>query len=145
MVVKADGEIESEKKDENESEMPFDDNDEDLELPFEGEILVVKRSLRVQSAKIDQQRENIFHTRCHIQGKEFEDVFPEEVPVDCFLSEEGDEWKTAFKTKYGLYDWLVMPFCLTNAPSTFMRLMNHVLRFYERKYCMQTLRNVTLY
>jgi len=39
---------------------------------------------------------------------------------------DGDEWKTAFRTCYGSFEWSVMPFSLTNAPVAFQQFMNDI-------------------
>jgi len=41
---------------------------------------------------------------------------------------EGEEWKTAFRTRYGHFEYTVMPFGLTNAPASFQHFVNDVLR-----------------
>jgi len=40
--------------------------------------------------------------------------------------QEDDKWKTAFGTRYGLFEFQVIPFGLTNTPSTFQDMMNHI-------------------
>ncbi|XP_044724307.1 reverse transcriptase (RNA-dependent DNA polymerase) domain-containing protein [Hirsutella rhossiliensis] len=59
--------------------------------------------------------------------------------------EEGDEWKTAFRTRYGLYEWLVTPFGLTGAPATFQRYINHTLRDFLDEFCSAYIDDILIY
>lgn len=58
---------------------------------------------------------------------------------------EGDEWKTAFKTFFGLYEYTVMPFGLATAPSTFQRFINHVLAPYLDDFCFAYLDDIIIF
>ena len=58
---------------------------------------------------------------------------------------EGDEWKTAFRTRYGHFEYLVMPFGLTNAPATFQAYINRALAGLLDTSCVVYLDDILIY
>jgi hypothetical protein len=58
---------------------------------------------------------------------------------------EGEEWKTAFRTRYGLFEYTVMPFGLTNALATFQHFINDTLREYLDVFCTAYLDDILIY
>jgi len=58
---------------------------------------------------------------------------------------EGDEYKTAFNTKFGHFEHLVMPFGLTNAPAVFQSFVNDIFSEDIGKYCQVYLDDIVVY
>ncbi len=57
----------------------------------------------------------------------------------------GDEWKTAFYTRYGHFEYMVMPFGLTNAPAVFQHLMNDIFREYMDEFFVVYLDDILIF
>uniref|UniRef100_A0A2N9FG25 CCHC-type domain-containing protein n=1 Tax=Fagus sylvatica TaxID=28930 RepID=A0A2N9FG25_FAGSY len=82
MIARVDGEVETESESDADQMPMFEDTcDDDVEYPVEGESFMARRALsaQVKEDDMEQQRENIFHIRRHINKKEYEDVFPNDV------------------------------------------------------------------
>ena len=71
---------------------------------------------------------NITELQDRLEGAQYFTALDLRGAYNLIRMKEGEEWKTAFRTRYGLYEYLVMPFGLTNAPATCQELVNNVLR-----------------
>ena len=58
---------------------------------------------------------------------------------------DEDIFKTTFRTRYGHYEFVVMPFGITNAPVVFMWLMNHVMHKYLDKFVVVLIDDILIY
>ena len=75
--------------------------------------------LPLMGESLDQLSSTTIYTKLDIQ-----DVYYNLYIANC------DEWKSAFRTRYGLYEYCVMPFGHTNAPASFQRWMKEILSDY---------------
>ncbi|KAG5718731.1 hypothetical protein E4T56_gene2681 [Termitomyces sp. T112] len=57
----------------------------------------------------------------------------------------GHEWKTAFCTCYGLFEYLVMPFGMTNSPATFQYFINNIFHDMNDVFVIVYLENILIY
>jgi hypothetical protein len=57
----------------------------------------------------------------------------------------GDEWKTAFRNRYSLFEYRVMPFGLTNAPAVFQHMINDIFREYLDQFMVAYLDDILIY
>ncbi|KAH9698009.1 hypothetical protein KPL71_023835 [Citrus sinensis] len=81
MILRDDGDVETESESDDDPMPPLEDANDGVEYPVDGKLMVARRALNMQVKEdVEVQRDNIFHTRCHIKDKDFDDVFPNEVP-----------------------------------------------------------------
>ncbi|KAL0437558.1 UNVERIFIED_CONTAM: hypothetical protein Sradi_0463700 [Sesamum radiatum] len=79
MIFKNHGELETEGESTDNEKSSQEDGDR--EYAEEGEAFVTRRAVSTQMLEEDNcQRENLFHTRCQVQEKDYDDILSDEIP-----------------------------------------------------------------
>ena len=59
--------------------------------------------------------------------------------------QQEEEWKTVIWTQYSLYEYLVVPYELANAPSSFQNFINNILHEMQDKFCTAYIDDILIY
>ena len=125
--------------------------------PWGAPVLFVKKKDGTLRMCIDYQQINKVTVKNKYPLPRIEDLFYQLKGVGVFSKidlrseyyqlrvKEVDVPKTAFRTRYGHYEFLVMPFELTNAPTAFMDLMNRVFRPYVDQFVVVFIDDILVY
>jgi hypothetical protein len=106
-------------------------------VDYRGLNKITKKSrypLPLISGLLDQLRTRKIFTKLDLRGA-----------YNLFRIRFGDEWKIAFRTRYGHFEYTIMPFGLTNAPAVFQHLMNDIFREYMDEFVVVYLDDILIF
>ncbi|KAL5815789.1 hypothetical protein ACOSQ3_024167 [Xanthoceras sorbifolium] len=112
--------------------------------PWGAPVLFVKKKDGSLRLCIDYRQLNKLTVKNKYPLPRIDDLF-DQLRGACLRIKESDVSKTAFRTRYGHYEFVVMPFGLTNAPAAFMDLMNRIFRPYLDQFVVVFIDDILVY